>query len=333
VSYLRCVFQSPALYTALALYAAGLSYFTSAGLCITDACGQTVHYAFLGYPWGVWGAVFYAVVAGLFAAGAVWPLRAAMLVGVGVHAYLVAILIRNGISCLLCLHLAFLALGLAVAAFTVRLSPLVARRYAFLFSLPAIAIVLAPAMFGYAHTQREPDLAEVLDALRQEAAGEFRAGTHSAQTAADFREPVPADEPAKPAAHPEKPVPEPSPKQEGPEPVLLAFDARGTVVQLNLRERPALLFSWWCSSCDRALSEAIKMPPERRPVPVATYFRDRNNLQAEIQRSQEKASLLGPVYHVLEPPAEGVPALLWHDGELRTVVGAASVLDAMAHVP
>lgn len=322
---MRRVIQSPALYAALALYAAGLSYFTSAGLCFADACGQTARYTLLGYPWGVWGAVFYAAVAGLFVVGAVQPLRVVMLFAVGVHVYLVAVLVRDGISCLLCLHLAFLALGLAVAAFTIKLSPLVARRHALLLFLPAA--VLAPVMFGYAHSQRELDLADALNALQVK---ESRIDAHvPALAVAGTMAVVPAVPAAKPeepaVARSEEPASEP-PKQDA---VLPVFDAQGAVVSLNLMERPALLFSWWCSACGKVLSEPVRVPPGERPVLVAR-IKDRNSVQTELQRSREKAGPLGPVHYVLEPPVEGVPALLWHDGEqVRSAVGAAAVLEAM----
>lgn len=324
---MRRAIQNPALYAALALYAAGLSYFTSAGLCFADACGQTARYTLLGYPWGIWGAVFYAAVAGLFIVGAVQPLRAVMLFAVGIHVYLVAVLVRDGISCLLCLHLAFLAAGLAVAAFTVKLSPLVARRHALLLFLPAA--VLAPAMFGYAHNQREPDLASALDALQ---AKEPRVGAHAPALAAAGALAV---VPTAPVAKPEEPAAlvthsgEPTSGPPERNATLSAFDARGAAVSLNLKERPALIFSWWCKACGKVLSEMGKVPPGERPVLVAR-IRDRNNTQAELQRSQEKVGPLGTAYYIFEPPVEGVPALLWHDGEqVRSAVGAAAALEAM----
>jgi hypothetical protein len=54
----------------------------------------------VGYPWALWGTLFYLAVSVLFLTGAKHPLQGFMLLGTGTHAYLVYIMVRDGFWCL-----------------------------------------------------------------------------------------------------------------------------------------------------------------------------------------------------------------------------------------
>lgn len=99
----------------------------------------------------------------------------------------------------------------------------------------------------------------------------------------------------------------------------------GEEVLLDLRERPALLFAWWCSHCAAALEAAAGLPEGKRPYLVATYLRGDDT--PKIEEKLREASLAGPCYLLPgEPPVGEVPALLWWEsGGLKAVQGGGVV--------
>jgi hypothetical protein len=105
----------------------------------------------------------------------------------------------------------------------------------------------------------------------------------------------------------------------------------GEEVLLDLRERPALLFAWWCSHCTTALHAAAGLPERERPYLVAAYLRGGDT--PKIKQKLAEAGLAGPYYLLPGEPSVGeVPALLWWEGGggLRVVRGGDAVQELKA---
>lgn len=307
---MRRVLLSPYFNAALALYAAGLSYSTITALCINDSCGHTANYGLMGYPWGIWGTLFYLTVSMLFLTGTKHPLQVLTLLGTGTHAYLIFIMIWDGFWCLTCLHIAFVALALAIASFMYQ--PVKSR----LCMVPIGAACVLFFFGSHAYTYAEPDLVKMLQAANSSI-------VQDEAIPAGWQEPV--AEPFPQATQEDtQPVSMEKPTQEVVNIEVLDFNKNPVV--LDIKNQPVLFFAWWCSSCDAALKEVARMPVHERPALVATFFKDPDNLVSELQQSRGKALGLNPVYYALTAPVQGVPALLWHDGnDLRTAVGVSNI--------
>lgn len=112
------------------------------------------------------------------------------------------------------------------------------------------------------------------------------------------------------------------------QPAALAVETPdGEEILLDLQERPALLFAWWCSHCSEALEAAARMEAEM-PYLVAVYLR--GNDAPKIEQKLQEAGLAGPYYLLRdEPPVDGVPALLrWEDG-IKPIQGAEAVVQSL----
>lgn len=112
---------------------------------------------------------------------------------------------------------------------------------------------------------------------------------------------------------------------------LAAETPGGEEVLLDLRERPALLFAWWCSHCAKALEAAAGLPERERPYLVAAYLRGEDT--PKIEQKLAEAGLAGPCYLLRgEPPVGEVPALLWWEGSggLKVVRGGDVVQELKA---
>lgn len=98
----------------------------------------------------------------------------------------------------------------------------------------------------------------------------------------------------------------------------------GEKTKLDLTEKPALLFAAWCKGCEAALKDAAVLPESERPYLVAVCRTD-----ADVDGAKDKlaaAGLAGKSFYVLRDfpyGVQGVPALLWWDGELKSKTGRA----------
>jgi hypothetical protein len=101
--------------------------------------------------------------------------------------------------------------------------------------------------------------------------------------------------------------------------VLSVTGQDGTKINLYLNKRPALLFAWWCPHCSEALKNIAKLPPWKRPYPVAVYLQG-NNDETNIRQKLKTNGLPDTVYYIYNeiPPVEGVPVLLWFKDGLQT---------------
>jgi len=89
----------------------------------------------------------------------------------------------------------------------------------------------------------------------------------------------------------------------------------GGTVALNIKERPALMFAWWCAHCDDVLQDISRITPDKRPYLVVTYLQGTND-DIYIEQKLKSNGLASSPYFVLkEDPEkiEGVPVLVWYD--------------------
>ena len=101
---------------------------------------------------------------------------------------------------------------------------------------------------------------------------------------------------------------------------LVIVDNNFKPVTLN-KTGEILFFAWWCPHCDAALEYVSKLPPEKRPLLVATYFKDPYDSKVELLKSEEKAAKynLENVYFSSDNHfIESVPSLFkWNNGQLE----------------
>jgi len=102
-------------------------------------------------------------------------------------------------------------------------------------------------------------------------------------------------------------------------PILEVFDKDGTPVKIDVSQKPALLFAWWCPHCDDMLREAAKYPPQEQPYLVAVFNKGSNNNQY-IEEKLKMNGLSSQNYFIetSAPPIESVPAIIWwSEGKIK----------------
>ncbi|AEG15968.1 VanW family protein [Desulfofundulus kuznetsovii DSM 6115] len=270
--------------------------------CASGACSAVAQLeSFLGRPWWLWGALFYAVagvlclglpknrLTGIFlAAGAVFH---AGLVGYG---YAVT---RH--VCPFCWKFAVMG-TLLVTSYWV-LPGKKPGRTAYISAGPARALVVITLVLLVINPGTKPAVAPPAATVAMAAGAESQSGS--------FVTGGPKAIEGK--AHYQLRVSTPG----------------GAETYLDLREKPALFFAVWCPHCPEALKDLAMLSPEKRPYLVVTYPRDGDEEKAE--RKLAENGLAGELYYLAEKPPEsvqGVPALVWMEGsELRHVEGAGAI--------
>ncbi|MBE3582142.1 MAG: hypothetical protein IMW96_11025 [Thermoanaerobacteraceae bacterium] len=112
--------------------------------------------------------------------------------------------------------------------------------------------------------------------------------------------------------------------EKGPSVAVMTPDGRQ--VKLDLSQRPALYFAWWCPACREVLREVAHIPVEKRPYLVAVC-----STGADVSRTAAKLAEVGlgdPVFYISrETPGNVLPALLLPGtGGIKTVGGKVAVL-------
>ena len=94
-----------------------------------------------------------------------------------------------------------------------------------------------------------------------------------------------------------------------------------TAATLDLKERPALLWAWWCSHCQKELRRLARQPAGKRPYLVMTFATN----QGDIEKARAKLAEAGmgnETFYIL-PDAKvdgiGIPTLLYWDERTQTV--------------
>ncbi|ABO49370.1 VanW family protein [Desulforamulus reducens MI-1] len=105
-------------------------------------------------------------------------------------------------------------------------------------------------------------------------------------------------------------------------PKLNVYTPQGSETELDLSEKPALLFAWWCPHCDYVLQEIAQYSLSDRPYLVVTNLKG-DDLKA-IDEKLKANGLAGVPYFLYyeQPPVESVPASIWwSEGKLNTSPG------------
>lgn len=102
-------------------------------------------------------------------------------------------------------------------------------------------------------------------------------------------------------------------------PVFKAFNKNGKIKEIDLRKKPALLFSEWCPHCSDAL-EIIAENYKKNPPYLVAVFTDFDN-KKEIEQKLKDAGLEGFDYYIslAKPPINKVPRMVWWEDKLVVV--------------
>ncbi|QGP93383.1 hypothetical protein MGLY_27910 [Neomoorella glycerini] len=98
-------------------------------------------------------------------------------------------------------------------------------------------------------------------------------------------------------------------------PSVAVTTAGGKKVELDLSQRPALYFAWWCPACREVLREMARLAGEKRPYLVSVSYTagDVNRSLQEVARAGLPG---GEVYFSRGVPGNpgGIPVLLYAEG-------------------
>ena len=92
-------------------------------------------------------------------------------------------------------------------------------------------------------------------------------------------------------------------------------------VTLDLKERPALLWAWWCPHCQKELRRLARQPAGKRPYLVLAFATSDNDFKKARSKLIE-AGLGNEIFYILpdEDGEIGIPAILYWDERSRTVL-------------
>lgn len=111
---------------------------------------------------------------------------------------------------------------------------------------------------------------------------------------------------------------------------LVVENSDGNTTQLDISQKPALFFSWWCANCDQVLKDYAQYNPDKRPYMVAIFLKgtdDKKYIEQKLQANGIKGE-----YYIYKktPPIESVPMLIWwSEGKIKKTApttGAQSLL-------
>ncbi|MTI84367.1 MAG: hypothetical protein FH756_10780 [Firmicutes bacterium] len=93
--------------------------------------------------------------------------------------------------------------------------------------------------------------------------------------------------------------------------ILNVGNSHGVETKIDLSQKPALMFAWWCGHCDQVLKDYSGLRPDDRPYLVAVYPKGINDRQYVEQKL--KANGLNGEYYICyeSPPVESIPMLVW----------------------
>lgn len=286
----------------LFLSLAALGFWLLEPSCASGACSAVTQLnSFLGRPWWLWGALYYAVAGALCLGLPRNRLTGAFLAaGATFHAGLVGYgYAVTGYVCPVCWKFAAMS-ALLTASYWVSPGKRPGRT-AYISAGPARAVVVMVLALLVVNPGTKP---VTVPPSTTAAAAAVTTGAESQSVT--------------------RAVEEESRYQ------LRVFTPGGADTYLDLREKPALFFAVWCSHCPEALKEAAKLPPEKRPYLVVTYLRERD--AEKVREKLAGAGLAGEPYYLLQSPPEGVqvvPSLVWWDGGIKCVTGSIAVAERL----
>lgn len=97
--------------------------------------------------------------------------------------------------------------------------------------------------------------------------------------------------------------------------ILTVENSHGVETQIDLSQKPALMFAWWCGHCDQVLKDYSALRPDDRPYLVAVHSKGINDRQY-VEQKLKANGLDGEFYiYYEEPPIESIPMLVWYSEE------------------
>lgn len=262
----------------------------------SGGCSQ-LNIGFLNRSWFLWGAVYYSMAAILTAwMYRNWLVAAFLANGILFHAYLIFNGYKMaGLFCPVCI--AFLNTELILVIYYLVDKPLNYNKY-LAFGPGKAVFLIAIILFALNPANIYPT-DKVGTVTKQE---ELGGGTVRA-IGPPVKEQVPQQvyEPVKP-----------TPVDTGA--ILTVENSHGITTQIDISQKPALFFAWWCAHCDQALKDYARFKPDKRPYLVAVYLKG-NNDREYIEQKLKANGIKGEYYIYNEtPPVESVPMLVWWSG-------------------
>jgi len=274
-----------------------------------DICKQ-IDVGFLNRSWFLWGAIFYSL-AGVLTA---W-LKKNIVIIMGLvnaiifHAYLIFNAYRNiEVFCPVCL--AFLVAGIALTALYafengkkfdkfVAIGPgkaaLIISATIFLL-YPAQPVV--PNNTDQVTKDNEPDSEMVAYYYEESGMQTVSDETYQTQPLSEKNKVTALKEEHSNYGH-----------------ILTVENRHGVETQIDLSQKPALMFAWWCGHCDQVLKDYSALRPDDRPYLVAVHSKGINDRQY-VEQKLKANGLDGEFYiYYEEPPIESIPMLVWYSEE------------------
>lgn len=103
---------------------------------------------------------------------------------------------------------------------------------------------------------------------------------------------------------------------------MIVLTTEKTAVTLNLKERPALLWAWWCPQCKKELHRLARHPAERRPYLVLAFAKS----DGDLERARSKLTEVGldnEIFYILPDDKAyeiGIPAFLYWDERSQAIL-------------
>lgn len=85
------------------------------------------------------------------------------------------------------------------------------------------------------------------------------------------------------------------------------WDERGQEVSLDLSQKPALMFSWWCTPCVETLKIISAIPQEKQPYLISVYLKDDYINQTRLKLKE--TGVEQAYYSSFDPGV--IPCLVW----------------------
>ncbi|SFR12575.1 VanW like protein [Desulfoscipio geothermicus DSM 3669] len=261
----------------------------------TGLCSQ-LDIGFLNRSWFLWGAVYYSI-AGILTTwfNKNWAVIALLINGILFHFFLIV----NGykITNLLCpICIAFLGAEIVLLILYVMEKPQQQNKY----------LVFGPGKAVFM-------VALIVFALNP-ASIEIPIDSHVASAEVKHEESGALIQETEPSAMVDQVDEAEKPGQVDTGKILTVENSHGITTQIDISQKPALLFAWWCAHCDQALKEYAKYQPDKRPYLVAVFLKGTNDREY-IEQKLKANGIKGEYYIYREtPPVESVPVLIWRTG-------------------
>lgn len=276
-----------------------ISWKTGYSICNKEICNQ-IAIGFLDRPWILWGAVFYAL-SGILTTRLKKAFWVAVVLGTGIVFHGLLLFYGYQISKAICIKcLLFFLASTILTVFYINKDINLPGQW-FLTGLGNALLVASLFMLVLHVNPREPFRDEVIIA-------------HAIPSSKTDNIVTPVNT-IKLETTPNTTVKNHAANNNSFGPIIRVTNKYNEAVEINIKEKPALLFAWWCPHCDFALQKVSKYNSIDRPYLVACY--NDGDQRNYIEKKLAKAGLRDTEYFIFEGnlPVDGVPTLVWWDKE------------------